>query len=81
MTTNMKQLSIISFGQIAEITGRDEFVLEADDTNALKILLSLKFPQLKNTKYAIAVNKQIVKDNMVFTDHAVIALLPPFSGG
>jgi molybdopterin synthase sulfur carrier subunit len=76
----MKQLSIIAFGQIAEITGK-ELVLEATDTNALQMLLGVKFPKLRDQKYAIAVNKQLVTSNIVFTDHAVIALLPPFSGG
>jgi molybdopterin synthase sulfur carrier subunit len=77
----MNQLSIIAFGQIAEIVGPEEFSLEASDTDALQILLLDKFPELKNKKFAISVDKQLIKTNTSLNNHSVVALLPPFSGG
>jgi molybdopterin synthase sulfur carrier subunit len=77
----MKQLHILSFGNIAEATGTGEFVLEAVDTDSLQLLLLKRFPALARKKFAIAVNKKLINVNTVFTDDAVIALLPPFSGG
>jgi len=77
----MNQLSIIAFGQIAEIVGHEEFSMDASDTDALQILLLSKFPGLKNKKFAISVDKLLIKTNTTLRDHSVVALLPPFSGG
>ena len=50
-------------------------------SDALKKHLESVFPELKNTKYKIAVNKQIVQGNINIPTGATIALMPPFSGG
>ena len=75
------QIQIISFGQIAEVTGKDKFSLEASDTDGLQMALNQKYPALNNKKYAIAVNKQLITANAPLTQNAEVALLPPFSGG
>lgn len=51
------------------------------DTEALKMWLAINYPNLKNLKITIAVNKQIVHSKTILSDGCEVALLPPFSGG
>lgn len=69
------------FGQIAEITGADTFQLNATDTDEIQHMLTMRFPELEKRHYAIAVDKVVVKANTLLHAGAVVALLPPFSGG
>nr|WP_314897001.1 MoaD/ThiS family protein [uncultured Flavobacterium sp.] len=73
-------IKIIAFGQIAEITGK-EFSVGANDVNELKSTLNKQFPPLAERKYAIAVNKKLVNDNLTLTENDTVALMPPYSGG
>ena len=73
-------VNIIAFGQIAEITGR-ELIVEAADTAVLKIALQVQFPALADKKYALAVNKRLVTDNVTLNENDTVALMPPYSGG
>ena len=75
------QIEIMSFGQLAEITGAAAFFVEAQDTEQLRILLAQKYPALRDRKYALAVNKQLIKSTKILKENDVVALLPPFSGG
>lgn len=74
-------LTIKSFGQLAEITGAAELQLQATDLVSLREALINRFPELKERKFAIAVNKQLITENKSFKENDVVALLPPFSGG
>ncbi|WP_294201902.1 MoaD/ThiS family protein [uncultured Chryseobacterium sp.] len=74
------EVKVISFGKIAEITGK-EFSVSASDTEALKKQLSGLFPQLADMKYAVAVNKKITEENTVLNNNDTVALMPPYSGG
>jgi molybdopterin converting factor small subunit len=75
----MKEIKIIAFGQISEITGK-ELMLEATDLDSLKLKLIKKFPELSDKKLAFAVNKKMAQDNVAFSDNDVVALMPPYSG-
>jgi len=75
------QVEVITFGLIADITGKKTFQMQAHDLDELKSLLLVKFPDLQDKHYAIAVNREFVTGNVEFPDHAEVALLPPFSGG
>jgi molybdopterin converting factor small subunit len=77
----MNVINIMPFGQIAEITGAATFALTAVDTDGIRHLLASRYPELETRRYAIAVDKVIVKENTVLNPGAVVALLPPFSGG
>jgi molybdopterin synthase sulfur carrier subunit len=72
---------IKSFGQIAEITGSTDLQMQAEDSMSLRQALIQQFPQLRDKKFAIAVNKQLITENTSFNENDTIALLPPFSGG
>jgi molybdopterin synthase sulfur carrier subunit len=74
-------LTIKTFGQLAEITGTTELHMEAVDLVSLRVALMSKFPALKDRKFAVAVNKQLITENRNFKENDVVALLPPFSGG
>jgi len=74
------EIKIIAFGQIAEITGK-EITLEANDITSLKIALEEKFTSLSGRKYAIAVNKKLVQENIELIENDTVALMPPYSGG
>jgi sulfur-carrier protein len=74
--------TILFFGQIAEITGSTDLLLEnLADTNHAIASLQEKFPALKNSKYIIAVDKKIINKNTLLTNNNTIALMPAFSGG
>lgn len=76
------KINVIIFGQIADITGTSTLTLEnIRDTAQLVDLLSANYPSLASAKYAIALDKKIVKENTALNDNNTIALLPPFSGG
>ena len=78
----MKQINVLTFGAITEITGLKNFVIEAVDTTELLVqILEEKYPGLKTVQYAIAVNKEMIQEPVALNDHAEVALLPPFSGG
>jgi molybdopterin synthase sulfur carrier subunit len=74
-------LTIKSFGQLAEITGAAELQMQAADLTSLRQALMDRFPELKERKFALAVNKQLITENTSFKENDVVALLPPFSGG
>ena len=75
-------LNIIIFGQIADITGTNNITLEnVADTNQLIERLNSSYPSLGSAKYAIAVDKKVIKENTALNNNDTIALLPPFSGG
>jgi len=74
---------IKAFGMVAEKIGSSELMLEnmPEDTHQLLSVLIARFPQLKEVKFAIAVDRKIVHSNTNIAPGQEIALLPPFSGG
>lgn len=77
-----QELSILVFGQLAEITGAGSISLPmVPDSNALQEILNERFPALSTVSYVIAVDKKLIICNTALTLQSSIALLPPFSGG
>lgn len=76
------KLNIKYFGVIAEITQRQEEVLEfsKSSVNDLLSMLFDKYPEIKIKDFQVAMNNEIVSKNSVISE-AEIALLPPFAGG
>jgi molybdopterin converting factor small subunit len=75
------QVHVMSFGQLCEVTGKGNFMIDASDTDALQQALIERFPELKNKQFAIAVNREVITEKTGLTDNAEVALLPPFAGG
>lgn len=76
------EINLLSFGQVADITGRDALKIpDVRNTNELSEFLTKAWPQLKSIKYSIAVNKKIIQENTELNQDDTVALLPAFSGG
>ena len=69
------------FGRLADIAGNSFTVNDVADTDRLISTLHKRYPALAQTKYVIAVNKQVISSNTLLNEDSVVALLPPFSGG
>ena len=70
------------FASIAEVTGREEAVLEDFSTMAvLESHLFNQYPSLKEMTFVIAHNQEIKQIDFALADGDEIALLPPFAGG
>jgi molybdopterin converting factor small subunit len=74
-------VKIILFGKLADIAGSSVSVDNVLDTDSLVDSLNKRYPELATTKYIIAVDKQVIKENTVLNKKSMVALLPPFSGG
>jgi molybdopterin converting factor small subunit len=74
-------IKIILFGKLADIAGNSVSVTNVADTDRLVDALHKDYPALANTKYVIAVDKQVIKENTILNNNSTVALLPPFSGG
>ncbi len=76
------RVKVLIFGQLTDITGESEIYLnEVSDRDELINKLIRQYPALANSKYAIAVDKKVIKENTPLTNECIVALLPPFSGG
>ncbi|MDF2158316.1 MoaD/ThiS family protein [Algoriphagus sp. CAU 1675] len=76
------KINIKAFGMIAEKLGNTALEWDAcEDTDGLRKELEARFPDLKEMKYSIAINKTLIVGNVRLPEQAEVALLPPFSGG
>ena len=74
-------MNIILFGRLADVVTDSIVPEEVHDTDSLVKILHKNYPALADTKYAIAVDKQLISENTILNKNSVVALLPPFSGG
>ena len=76
------EITVLLFGNLAQIAGVDKITLsDVNDTDFANELILAKYPTFKNSKYAIAVNKQLIKEKQILCDGDELVFLPPFSGG
>ena len=76
------QIRIISFGHLTEIIGAAPLTMdEVENTDEVIRRLHAAYPGLADMQYRIAVEKDIIAENIRLKDQDTIALLPPFSGG
>ena len=74
-------VKVVLFGRLTDIAGGSIIVNDVSDTNSLVQMLHKKYPTFANTKYLIAVDKEVIKGNTILKNNSMVALLPPFSGG
>jgi molybdopterin converting factor small subunit len=74
-------VNIQLFGQLKQITGESEIIADVTDTDGLIKEMASRFPMIKNLKYLIAVDRNIVQINTPVKAGQELALLPPYSGG
>ncbi|MEW4922799.1 MoaD/ThiS family protein [Algibacter sp. 2305UL17-15] len=75
-------INIKYFGQIAEVTEKEEESLEFSGSLVSELLemLNEKYSELKNKDFQVAQNQELVSIEAELTGDE-IALLPPFAGG
>lgn len=75
-------ITVKLFGQLVDVIGSNSIqVNDVADTNELIQQLQLTHPAFVNSKYTIAVNRNIIQSVTNLKHDAEVALLPPFSGG
>lgn len=73
---------VLFFGELKELTACTQMECnEAQNTYELRALLVQKWPVLSEKTFVLAVNRQVVHDNIPLQEGDEVALLPPFSGG
>jgi molybdopterin synthase sulfur carrier subunit len=75
-------ITVLFFGQLAEIAGTKSLQLEQlAGSGELRSELFRRFPGLSSINFNLAVNQEIVTEEVIITEGSTVALLPPFSGG
>ena len=70
------------FGQLSDVIGSNSLEVNGiTNTDDLVKNLQLQYPALADSKYRLAVNRNIIQSNINLQTGAEVALLPPFSGG
>ena len=76
------KLKILFFGILAEVVGSDSIIIDSQpDLDHLTALVLDRFPDLKNYRYRVSVNRVLVDDNSSLNEGDEVAFLPPFAGG
>ena len=77
-------IEIKCFGLLAEAMQKEETRISLKENSTVQdlknTLLSL-YPALEGKEFKVAVNKNIVSENVVILSTDELALLPPFAGG
>lgn len=74
--------TVLFFGALAEITGKPSMeIAGCSDTDAVQKAVLQQFPQLADRKFALALDKQLLRHNAALQEGSTLAFLPPFSGG
>jgi len=77
-------INILYFGMLTEITGQAREVWQEKESmtvGELKEQILVKYPEMREKKFKMAVNQQIATDSTLILSASEIALLPPFAGG
>ncbi len=74
-------MEVLLFGMIAEKAGATTIIVAPGSLGELRSMLQQRIPDLAGMRYAIAVDRRIVPDDMSLTGSEEIAVLPPFAGG
>lgn len=76
------EVTILVFGQLTDVMGNSTLQLSGmQDTDAVIVELTRRYPPLATAQYRIAVDKQTIDNNTILKAGSTVALLPPFSGG
>ncbi|MCE4956484.1 MoaD/ThiS family protein [Macrococcoides caseolyticum] len=77
-------MKVLYFAHIKAKVNRaqDEFTFtEPISVADLKIHLGQTYPNIQGESFQIAVNEEFVKDDEMISNHDIVALIPPVSGG
>ncbi len=74
------EITIRSYGSIADITGSSFSLNEVTNIEHLKEKLFETYPELAKKIFLISIDKKIATNETIIAN-STVALLPPFSGG
>jgi len=76
------KIKIKYFGMLTDITSCEEEIIDFSGVFISELLevLFIKYPKLKEKKFQVAQNNELVPVNTKITSKEIV-LLPPFSGG
>ncbi len=75
-------MKVLLFGRLREGLGLEQIEVEGiKSINELKKYLSERFPALGKEVFAVAVNCEIINDDISLKEEDEIALIPPVAGG
>ena len=76
------KIKIKYFGMLTDITSCEEEIIDFSGVLILELLevLFIKYPNLKDKKFQVALNNELVPVNTKISSQEIV-LLPPFSGG
>jgi molybdopterin synthase sulfur carrier subunit len=70
------------FGQLTEISGSNSIAIPfIKNTDELRQYLFDRYPSLQAAPFLIAVDREIINENIDLAGKKEIALLPPYAGG
>lgn len=76
------KVKVLLFGIFSERADTSKIIVEdVKDKNELMQRIGMEYAFLKEMKYLIAVNQEVINNNIELKDGDEIALLPPFAGG
>lgn len=76
------KVNVLLFGKLAEISNSKNVIVENHHhIDSLISHLNSLYPGLKDMKYKIALNQNIITGDNPLKDGDEVALLPPYSGG
>lgn len=76
------KVEILFFGQLVDRTQCNKLVVENPGSiSALRAMVEEQFPALAQATFTIALNNKMVASDEQIPENAIIAFLPPFSGG
>ncbi|MEP7267149.1 MAG: MoaD/ThiS family protein [Saprospiraceae bacterium] len=76
------RITVLFFGQLAEHTGVSSASLSNfPDIDSVMSELNSKYPVLAQQHYQVALDKEIIHDNIALSGEHILALLPPYAGG
>ena len=76
------KVNVLFFGMLIEKAGGSTVIVEnVQNLSELKFKLETQYSFLDEMNYLVAVNQEVVQDNIELNENDEIALLPPYAGG
>lgn len=77
------KVKLLFFGRLASIVTDYNEIELVDKSSAynLKKQLLEKYPSLKKYTYRMAVNEELINEDILLHENDVVAFMPPFAGG
>jgi len=77
----MVTVKVLFFGVLTEVTGKKEEQFSVGDLDSLVNHLKSKYLLFADYNFVIAVNRSVIKSNVLLNHGDEVAFMPPFAGG